>query len=71
MILMRYAFEELNLVRVDNSWIEYNTPSIKLCEKCGWKIEEKALFRGGQYYSLYFGGILYEDFLEAEKKLYG
>lgn len=71
MALMRYAFEELQLVRLDGSWIEYNTPSIKLYEKCGWSIEgtkEKAIFSDGEYYKLYLGGILVDKYMEIRKR---
>lgn len=39
MAIMRYAFDELQLNRLDGSWLEYNIVSQKLYEKCGWKIE--------------------------------
>ena len=38
--IMKYAFEELGLQRLDTTIIEYNSASIKLyIEKCGWKKE--------------------------------
>lgn len=72
MTLMKYTFEELQLVRLDGSWIEYNTASIKLYEKCGWIIEgtkEKAVFTNGQYYRVHFGGVLAENYFEAKRRL--
>ena len=72
MTLMHYAFEELQLVRLDGSWVEYNKKSIDLYKKCGWIVEgikEKAIFHGGRYYSLYIGGILAEGYYEAKNRL--
>ena len=38
--LMRYAFDELNLYRIDTDIIEYNSKSLRLyLEKCGWQKE--------------------------------
>ena len=40
MTIMRYAFEELGLHRLDGSMIEYNEASLGLyIGKCGWKEE--------------------------------
>lgn len=72
MTLMSYAFEELQFVRLDGSWNEFNEISLALYKKCGWKVEgvkERAVFRGGKYYSRYIGGILAEDYYEAKKRL--
>lgn len=72
MAIMRYAFEELQLVRLDGSWVEYNHSSIALYKKCGWSIEgkkEKAKFSRGKYYDVLLGGILAENYFEAKKTL--
>lgn len=48
MSIMRYAFDELNLERLDSDIIEYNLPSLNLyLKKCGW-IQEGV--RKGWYY---------------------
>ena len=40
MTINRYAFEELGLMRLDTTIIEYNEPSIAVyTKKCGWQIE--------------------------------
>mgnify|MGYP003815487553 CR=1 FL=1 len=40
MAVMKYAFEELGLNRLDGSMIEYNEASLKMyLGKCGWKEE--------------------------------
>lgn len=72
MALMRYAFEELQLVRLDGSWVEYNEPSLRLYKKCGWVIEgtkEKAKFAKGRYYNVLIGGILVDRYFEVKKEL--
>ena len=72
MAIMSYAFEELQLNRLDSAWSEYNQPSIKLYEKCGWSIEgckKRGVFKRGKYYDRYFGGILVEDYKATKEKL--
>lgn len=72
MTIMKYAFEELQLNRLDGAWTEYNTASINLYKKCGWKIEgtkEKAVFKRGKYYNKHFGGILVEDYYKIKSDM--
>lgn len=69
--LMKYAFEEVNLNRLDGSWIEYNVPSKKLYEKCGWYEEgtkKEAIYRNGKYHDLKIAGITKREFLELKEK---
>lgn len=72
MTLMQFAFEEVNLNRLDGSWITYNTASKKLYEKCGWHeegIKKQAIYRNGGYHDLAFCGILRSEYYEAKKRL--
>lgn len=72
MTSMKYAFEELRLVRLDGSFIEYNIPSQKMYQKCGWNIEgikKKAYFREGKHHSLLVAGITDEEYFIAKEKL--
>lgn len=72
MTLMCYAFDELQLVRLDGSWAEYNESSIALYKKCGWAVEgikKKAIFQGGRYHALLIGGILAGEYREARRRL--
>lgn len=66
MAIMRYAFEELQLNRLDGSIISYNDGSKKLyCDKCGWKIEgirRKYIFRNNSYFDQYIVGILRDEY---------
>lgn len=72
MTLMKYAFEELRLVRLDTSFIDYNLPSQGLYKKCGWIIEgrkKKAYFREGQHYDLLVAGITDDEYYETKQRL--
>lgn len=72
MTLMQYAFEELGMVRLDGSWVEYNKASLRLYQKCGWKVEgkkENASFKRGVYSAVLFGGILFKDYLVVKEKM--
>ena len=68
--LMRYAFEEVNLNRLDGCWLDYNIASKKLYEKCGWYAEgtkKEAIFKNGKYHDLIIAGITKKDYLEKNK----
>lgn len=72
MAIMQYAFEELQLNRLDGAWTEYNKASIALYKKCGWEIEgckKRGVFKRGKYYDRYFGGILVENYYDTIKRL--
>ena len=67
MAVMRYAFEELNLVRLDSAWFPDHEASRALYSKCGWKEEglrRKYVFKHGSYRDLYITGVLAEDYYE-------
>ena len=72
MALMKYAFEELDLRRLDSDIIEYNNPSLGLyIKKCGWKkegIRRKHAFRNNAIYDRILIGILKEEYFELIKK---
>lgn len=73
MATMRYAFDELNLERLDGAMIEYNTASIKAyCgEKLGWKEEGRRrnyFFRKGRYWDQIIVGITRSDYIELVEK---
>lgn len=72
MASMKYAFEELRLVRLDGSFVEYNLPSQKMYQKCGWNIEgtkKKAIYRGGKHYDLLIAGITDDEYYAVKQKL--
>jgi RimJ/RimL family protein N-acetyltransferase len=64
--LMKYAFEELGLNRLDGSMIEYNEASLKMyIEKCGWKregIQRNWYFRKNRFWDRIIVGITKEDY---------
>jgi RimJ/RimL family protein N-acetyltransferase len=67
MATMRYAFEELNLVRLDGSMIEYNTQSIATyCgPKLGWREEGRKknfFYRKGRFWDQVIVGVTREDY---------
>lgn len=72
MATMRYAFDEMNLERLDGSIIEYNTISHSMyCNKLGWKVEGRRknyYFRKGNYYDQLMVGILKEDYYNLIKQ---
>lgn len=65
MAIMRYAFDELQLNRLDGSWFPENAASQGLYKKCGWKeegIRRNYIFKNGQYRDLVVVGILAEEY---------
>jgi len=73
MATMRYAFEEMNLERLDGSMIEYNEPSLSAyCgAKLGWKEEGRRrnyYFRKGRYWDQIVVGVTKQDYLELIEK---
>lgn len=66
-VILRYAFEELNLHRVSLNVFEYNLRAIRSYEKVGFVHEGRArkmLLRGGRAYDVLFMGILQDEWLE-------
>lgn len=72
MAVMRYAFEELGLQRLDGSIIEYNKPSYRLyCEKLNWKEEgtrRNYYFRKGRFWDKINVGVTLGDYQELLEK---
>lgn len=68
MAMMRYAFEELHLERLDGSMIEYNEASLAVyCGKCNWQIEGRQrnwYFRGGRYWDRIVVGVTRQDYID-------
>jgi RimJ/RimL family protein N-acetyltransferase len=64
--IMRYAFEELGLHRLDTTIIEFNEPSKKLyINKCGWKVEgtvKEWYWRKNRYWDKLIVGITRNDY---------
>jgi RimJ/RimL family protein N-acetyltransferase len=65
-VILRYAFQELNLRRVSLTTFEYNPGAIRSYEKAGFIHEgrlKKFLSREGRRWDLVFMGILREEWL--------
>lgn len=65
MTIMRYAFEELQLNRLDSSWFEYNMASQRLYTKCGWVVEGKvrqSVFKKNAYHDEIIVGVTRDDY---------
>ncbi len=67
MAIMRFAFDELGLNRLDGSWFYENVASKEMYKKCGWKEEgvlRQYVYKHGEYRDLYVTGVLKEDYYE-------
>ena len=65
MAIMRYAFDELGLNRLDGSWFDNNEPSKGLYKKCGWSeegVRREYVYKKGAYRDLTVVGILATDY---------
>lgn len=71
MAIMRYAFKELGLNRLDADMIAYNERSIDFyMRKCGWQLEGRKkdwFYRNGQYYDKVICGITHQQYDEFLK----
>ena len=72
MALMRYAFEELGLERLDGAMIEYNEASLKMyIQKCGWVVEGRKqnwYFRKNRFWDKIVVGITKQDYTNLIEK---
>jgi RimJ/RimL family protein N-acetyltransferase len=66
MTIMKYAFEEIGLERLDGSVIEYNIGSLKLyIDKCGWEkegVKKNWYFRKNKFWDKVIVGITREKY---------
>lgn len=63
--IMRYAFDELRLNRLETTILEYNVFSQALFRKCGWKqegIKRESVYRKGIYYNQQMWAITATDY---------
>ena len=71
MAIMRYAFDELGLHRLDGSWFDSNVASKALYTKCGWKaegIKRDYIYKRGEWRDLTVVGVLESDYRELIAK---
>lgn len=71
MAIMRYAFDELQLNRLDGSWFSDNIASINMYKKCGWMeegVRRQYFYKRGSWHDLVLSGILAEEYYELIEK---
>ena len=64
-VLLRFAFDEMNLHRVQLTVYEDNVRAIRAYEKCGFRQEGRlrdAIFRKGRYYDMLLMSTLSDEF---------
>lgn len=72
MAIMRYAFEELRLNKLESGRIIDNIASQRLYAKCGWKdegIKREAIFCEGRYLDFVITGILKKEYYLVKAQL--
>ena len=65
MAIMRYAFDELQLNRLETTWFATNIPSQSMYLKCGWQkegVKRRSVYKRGEYRDLVIAGILAEEY---------
>lgn len=65
MALMRYAFDELQLNRLETTWFATNIPSQSMYLKCGWQkegVKRRSVYKRGEYRDLVLAGVLAEEY---------
>lgn len=70
MAIMRYAFDELGLNRLNGSWFRDNVASSHMYMKCGWKeegVRRRYIYKHGAYRDLVETGVLAEDYYNLIK----
>lgn len=71
MAIMRYAFDELGLNRLNGSWFPENVSSKKMYMKCGWKeegVRRNYIYKHGHYRDLIETGVLATDYYDLIQK---
>lgn len=71
MLLLHYAFQTLNLRKINSVVYATNTASRRCLKKCGYKgegVQEKQIYRNGEYVDLIIMGVFKEKFLHIWKK---
>ena len=65
MALLRYAFYELRLNRINGSVFKDNPASIRATEKVGFKqegIQREAVYKDGKYHDIILLGVIKSDY---------
>jgi len=70
-LMLKYAFEHLNLHKIFLRVCEYNERALHVYEKCGFRIEgrlRKQRFKWGKYHDIFIMGILDEEYFGSGEK---
>ena len=71
MLLLHYAFDRINLRKIELGVHDFNERAQKCYTRCGFKVEgckRQHMFRDGAYHDTVMMGILAEEFLPVWKK---
>ena len=71
MAIMRYAFDELGLNRIDGSYFDFNKASENLYKKCGWVdegVRREYVYKNGKFRDLTIFGILASEYYKLIEK---
>lgn len=71
MLMLKFAFEERGLERIWGEILESNINSLRMNEKCGFKVEglkRNSIFKNGRFQNQIIVSILKEEFEEFYKK---
>lgn len=69
--MIRFAFQELGLERIQGRCMVINPASLRVMQKCGLKYEGKArheVIKSGNYMDVWHTAILKKDFLATEER---
>jgi RimJ/RimL family protein N-acetyltransferase len=69
--VLRFAFHELNLHRVELEVFDYNPRAQRCYEKAGFRLEgtrRQALFRDGEYHDVHLMSVLRHEFASARER---
>ncbi|MGB4386110.1 MAG: GNAT family protein [Caldicoprobacterales bacterium] len=69
-LLIKYCFDELNLNCLTANILEYNIPSQKLFEKCGFRrdgVLRSRVYKGGKYHNVYAYSLLRSEYKKNER----
>jgi RimJ/RimL family protein N-acetyltransferase len=70
MVVIKYAFDELNLNRLEGGYIEYNKQSMALNRMVGFVDEgrlRQAVYKNGNYHDYIITALIKEDYLSRKK----
>ena len=71
LLILKYAFMDLGLIRVQARYLNNNLRSINTAKKCGFKEEgllRKAVFKNGDYQDIKIMSIIRDDFNQLYNK---